>query len=650
MKISIVTPSFNQGEYLPQAIQSVVDQKYPDWEHIIYDGGSTDQTLKILEEYKKHYPNNVFWVSEKDKGQSDALNKALRRASGDLLVWLNTDDYFEAGTFHTIAHYFQQHPDVDMVYGKALAHNMLETETKTYELPTQPFNLRALINDNNYMVYLTVFWRRSLLETVGCFNEDLHYSMDLDYYIRVGLKAKIDYIPQLFGHFRIHGSSKSGASSDRFWKEWRRISRQNGGAFFSEAYKRHVRQNVSMFLLKTPRGLRRAVYRLKRVIGKRDKTSSVHQEMTPIAAGKKRVCIVNFFVYNIYRPKIDRIMGGAETQLYFLMEELKKHKKIEVHVLSTIEDYPEIEIIDGITFWKVRDDCNKRFRNFWSICKMFLDLKRINADVYILRSASFEVGLVAFFCKLFHRQMIFMVASSIDSEGIFSRESSRQTAKMYEYGLRHASIILAQNQEQIQGLKKNYGVSAELFLNGFKIKPYTNTDVNKKTILWVGRGHPIKQPEIFVDLAQKFPEEQFVMILNRQDRAVTASVESHSRDLKNFRLLHFVPLREIDQYFQEAKLFVNTSTLEGFPNTFIQAGMYYCPILSLIVNPDLVLDRHHIGWCAHGDKDAFYHLTEHILTHQDEREEYAKNARHYVERFHDIGKNVERIQELIFSQ
>lgn len=279
MKISIVTPSFNQGQYLQQAIDSVVNQHYPDWEHIIYDAGSTDNTVAILEKYQKQFPNQVWFVSEPDNGQSDALNKGLRKATGDIVVWLSTDDWFANGAFHTTAEFFKNHSNVGMVYGRCIVHDTTEAKDREYEFPTQNFSMEKLLNDNNFMVYITVYWRRELLHSIGYFNESLHYSMDLDYYIRVGRKTHIQYIPQILGHFRIHQDSKSGGQEDKFWKEWRKVSRKYGGKFFSIAWKRRLNSVISHFVTRTPRWLRRAVFRIKRTFGVVDSTSSVYEEM-----------------------------------------------------------------------------------------------------------------------------------------------------------------------------------------------------------------------------------------------------------------------------------------------------------------------------------------------------------------------------------
>ena len=117
-RISVVTPSFNQGRFLEQCITSVLNQDYPDLEYIVIDGGSSDESVDVLRRYEKHF---AFWVSEPDKGQSDALNKGFRRATGDLAVWLNADDFFLPGAFAAVAAAYQQNPDASFYFGDGCA-------------------------------------------------------------------------------------------------------------------------------------------------------------------------------------------------------------------------------------------------------------------------------------------------------------------------------------------------------------------------------------------------------------------------------------------------------------------------------------------------------------------------------------------------
>src|SRR5262249_46923914 len=120
-RITIITPSFNQAQFFEQTIASVLDQNYPNLEYIIIDGGSQDHSVEIIRKYDHRL---AYWVSEKDRGQTHAINKGLERATGDIIAYLNSDDFYLAGTLHRVAEYFQQHPDVDLLHGRCRTVNV----------------------------------------------------------------------------------------------------------------------------------------------------------------------------------------------------------------------------------------------------------------------------------------------------------------------------------------------------------------------------------------------------------------------------------------------------------------------------------------------------------------------------------------------
>lgn len=201
--VSIVTPSFNQAEFIEETIRSVKNQDYPNIEHIIVDGCSTDGTVDIL----KKYPH-LIWISEPDKGQSDAINKGFRMAKGEILGWINSDDTYFPDTLKTVCEYFILHQDVDMVYGDF---NEIDKEGKLIrEITPGPFNLVILILIGNCIPQPTVFLRRRVLEKVGDLNIQLRHAMDYEYWIRVSLSGcRIDHIPKKLANFRLHKDSKT---------------------------------------------------------------------------------------------------------------------------------------------------------------------------------------------------------------------------------------------------------------------------------------------------------------------------------------------------------------------------------------------------------------------------------------------------------
>lgn len=216
--ISIITPSYNQGEYLEQTIQSVLDQKYPNLEYIIIDGGSTDNSTKIIKKYEKYL---AFWVSEKDEGQSDAINKGLRIATGEVVNWLNSDDYYEPEALLTVGNAFSN-PKVNIVSGRG---RIFEQTNKTRHfskgVDVYPGNLAKTIGWAR-MDQPETFFRHTVIKHIGLLDSRLHYLMDRDWWIKYlfcyGLEG-VCQIPEVLVNFRLHGQSKTVSQSLAFQLE-----------------------------------------------------------------------------------------------------------------------------------------------------------------------------------------------------------------------------------------------------------------------------------------------------------------------------------------------------------------------------------------------------------------------------------------------
>ncbi|GEM_PF-625761 len=217
LRISVITPSFNQGKFIQATLDSILKQDYPHVEHIVMDGGSTDETVDIL---KNVQDSRLKWTSERDNGQSDAINKGLHVASGDILAYLNSDDIYLDGTLAFVADYFQTHPEVDFIYGDCLT---IDTEGKILPvvLKTQSFNLRDALTMRMRWAQPAFFWRREVTAHIGLFDETFHYLMDQDYWLRMVLADyKPDYIPRNMAAFRFHGGSKTTNQIVKFNHDW----------------------------------------------------------------------------------------------------------------------------------------------------------------------------------------------------------------------------------------------------------------------------------------------------------------------------------------------------------------------------------------------------------------------------------------------
>lgn len=217
-KISIVTPSYNQGQYLEETICSVLDQNYPNLEYIVIDGGSTDQSVEIIKKYESHL---TYWVSEKDFGQANAINKGLRLCTGEIFNWLNSDDYLEQGALQKIADAFANEK-VQMVAGKVRNFSVTDEEV----IPNQLLSAKGLMcwEPNVKFVQPGVWMKRAFVEKCGGIDEHFHYAFDWDLYIRYLYHfPEVKEIDELLVHFRLHDQSKTQSLLHRFADEERRI-------------------------------------------------------------------------------------------------------------------------------------------------------------------------------------------------------------------------------------------------------------------------------------------------------------------------------------------------------------------------------------------------------------------------------------------
>ena len=198
--LSIITPSFNHASYIRQTIESVLAQDYPAVEHIVVDGGSTDGTVEILREYGARHPDRFRWVSEPDRGQSHAFNKGLAMACGEFIGWQNSDDYYYPNVFAEAIRYLMAHPEAAAVYSDL---HVLDADGSLVPQPWAggAFDLGRLL-DNNFIANQTAFFRRDALVTLGGVDEDRHYAMDYDLYLRLGLRFRLTYLPGLRGVWR----------------------------------------------------------------------------------------------------------------------------------------------------------------------------------------------------------------------------------------------------------------------------------------------------------------------------------------------------------------------------------------------------------------------------------------------------------------
>jgi glycosyltransferase involved in cell wall biosynthesis len=227
-KVSIITPSFNQGRFLEASIQSVLAQTYPNIEYIVVDGGSKDESLEVIKRYEQHF---AWWVSEKDKGHADALNKGFARATGEILAWLNSDDvYFPTAVAEAVA-LLQEHPDVGMVYGEA---DLIDNSGATIgKFAARQTDYRRMLRGSVHIPQATTFFRADTWRQVGPLDLSLFFSFDYDLWVRIAKVSRLLYVPRRWAQFRIHNDGKTIVNDDRCYPDMLRVLKREGGSWLS---------------------------------------------------------------------------------------------------------------------------------------------------------------------------------------------------------------------------------------------------------------------------------------------------------------------------------------------------------------------------------------------------------------------------------
>lgn len=231
-KITIITPSYNQGRFIEATIRSVLAQNYPNLEYFIFDGGSTDNTVDVIKKYDKHI---TYWESKKDRGQSHAINKGFKAASGEIVGWLNSDDLFHPNTLHKVSSCFKDKNYRKIVYGGGTY--LLDKYQLSIKNTTARLSEKHPITLCDFIIQPSTFWGRVVIEEVGELEEDLHYGFDWDWFIKSHNKCiPFQMVNECFSVYRIHAGHKSSAGGDKRIKELAKIYDTYHGGIVADAY------------------------------------------------------------------------------------------------------------------------------------------------------------------------------------------------------------------------------------------------------------------------------------------------------------------------------------------------------------------------------------------------------------------------------
>ena len=360
---------------------------------------------------------------------------------------------------------------------------------------------------------------------------------------------------------------------------------------------------------------------------------------------KIKVAFVCTKAYPLFNPKCEATFGGSEVQIAFLSKELAKDKNYDVYLLTgdfgqeNKEEYSKVKVHKTYSLKK------SVFNYLKAPFKLYFKLKKVNPDVIIQRAHGPETGICTFYSKLNKKKFIYSIAhdkdvTGLNSKGIFG--------KIFDYGIKNADFYIAQSHFQEKKLRKylNKNINSQVIKSGYKISEKNSK--NKKYVLWVGRYIDWKRPELYLELAQKIPKEKFLLIMPKgSDLKKWKEIVDKTKKMKNIKFIEKVPFHKIQTYFDKAKLFINTSVYEGFPNTFIQSCLGQTPIISLNVNPDNVLTKNKLGLNSEDNFDKLVNNTKQILENKELHKKFSKNTLKYAKKEHDITKIIEKWKKII---
>jgi glycosyltransferase involved in cell wall biosynthesis len=351
-------------------------------------------------------------------------------------------------------------------------------------------------------------------------------------------------------------------------------------------------------------------------------------------------------------------MGGAEIQHVYLAEELvRRGCRVSIITLMTSDPGQKRTHLfrnhRGIHVYLIPIERSGRItfvsyiRTMVAIWSM---LRKINTDIYMQRGANYDTGFISLFCILHRKKFIFNIASDADLADYHDSRRSLTQKIVSNFGISHANLVLAQSKGQKKIYSTRWKRPCYVIKSLSPLKSNRTEKIQPPVILWVGTIRPEwKHPELYLQLARSIPSAHFQMVGGPSDDfEFYQKMLQESQEIPNLEFVGFVPKPTLEHYYSGASIFVNTSSVEGFPNTFIEAWLSCTPVISLNIDPDEIICEHHLGFHS----KTFIQLVkdvETLLLNIDLREQMGRNGQSYVKREHSITKNVDQFIEFLSS-
>ncbi len=345
--------------------------------------------------------------------------------------------------------------------------------------------------------------------------------------------------------------------------------------------------------------------------------------------------------------------GGAERQMMLIASELQK-KNVDFHYYTRkyFENQKKLEIINGVKIHtlgyrinynplKIREKLYY-FINLNDLTLFYKYFRNFNYDIFHLRGSVTIIGIWSFFAKIIKKKKFVFTASSIYDCIPGSHPISKLMQKFYDYSIKKADIVITLTDDMKRALYQNYSINSVVIKSGHPVpkEPFKKDDT--PTILWVSRLINYKRPELFLRIAKELGELNAKFLLIGPGNYKKKEIIKFSNEQKNFSFIPGVPTGKDNYYYESASLFVNTSTVKGFHNTFIQAWLHETPVVSLDVDPDCDVCKNNLGYHAKGDIISLINEIKDFIENPSKLKEMGKRCRRYAIKNHDIKKTAEQ--------
>jgi glycosyltransferase involved in cell wall biosynthesis len=345
---------------------------------------------------------------------------------------------------------------------------------------------------------------------------------------------------------------------------------------------------------------------------------------------------------SLFDSASSKTFGGASVQMLGIANELSLYLEHNIYCLISSVNNKNTENVKKLNLVEVFSNDDNYFKKILNFNK---SIKKIKPAAIIQHGLTFFSVLLSIYSKLLGIKFVFMFAHDREVNGIY--QTSGRRCYIFRLLLKFSYSLITQNEFQKNTLWSKYKKNSELIYNGFLIPKKLDLESieGREDILWVARCDKVKRPELFIKLAQNNPNKKFVMICPETEVNLFNKVKNLASKVDNLQFLDFVPLSEINDYFKKAKLFINTSTEEGFPQTFIQSAMWGVPIISLKVDPDYIISKNKLGIVCEDNLKIVEESLDYLFNQKIIYNNFSNNIYNYAEKNHNIKNTVNKILE-----